>query len=87
MRLLGQKILLTESTKRNLCLLPGVLGLVGVMLVESCESRRTNAPASERELKAMATVASLPSPGTNGASTPQALGPRVPHLRQSISQK
>lgn len=77
MTLLGKRITLTESMKRNLCLLPGVLGLVGVMLVESCASRRTPGPAPERGLPAMAPAALLRSGETNGAGTPLALGTRM----------
>jgi hypothetical protein len=40
MKLLGKTIVVSESAKRNLCLLPAAVALFGVMVKESCAARR-----------------------------------------------
>lgn len=40
MKIPGKPFTLSESAKRNLCLLPAVVALFGVMLKESCTARK-----------------------------------------------
>lgn len=45
MKIPGLSIPLSESAKRNLCLLPAVVALLGVLLKEACTARRPPPPA------------------------------------------
>lgn len=48
MKIPGKSFTLSESAKRNLCLLPAAVALFGVMLKDSCTARKAppDAPAA-----------------------------------------
>lgn len=55
-------MMLSESTKRNLCLLPGVLALAYVLGMQACRSPRESGTVDEGEPQTRATV---PTQGSN----------------------
>ena len=71
-------MILSESTKRNLCLLPGVLALAYVLGMQACRSQRDSEPSVEAVVRAnasappVAPVPAGPLPSSpNGNRQPQ----------------
>ena len=80
MKLLGKKIVLGESAKRNLFLLPGLALLGFVLAMDSRFSRETGTPLSGAEAGLVRAATALPTIGTNHSGSPLALGDQKTEL-------
>ena len=90
MMLLGKRIVVSELTKRNLCLLPGIALFGWVLLAESCSPQKSITPAREPDFgaaKAVVLQEAAHSPARAAtdarsarATRPLALGERMAEL-------